>query len=98
MLQLFAISLVTLTGTNTNAETKVEEKLKEEHSWEQVHVHTEEQLVDKYKKKVKTIAYHHYHDVHVYRTIQVFTYYCPIHNEYKSVVDISNKREEEQPH
>ncbi|MRG85870.1 hypothetical protein [Salinibacillus xinjiangensis] len=68
------------------------------HDWEEVHRHQEEKLVDTFKKKIKTLVSHHYHDYHVYRTITVYTYKCNLHGEYKTKADISDKRVEKQPH
>lgn len=68
------------------------------HDWEKVHSHSEEHLVDTYKKKVQTLVSYHYHDYHVYRTVTVHTYRCTLHGEYKTKTHISDKRVEKQPH
>jgi hypothetical protein len=93
-----AFSSLFITTGSILAEPKETKPVPVQHDWEQIHLHTEDRLVDKYKKKINTLVSHHYHDVHVYRTIHVYTYRCSIHGEYKSIVDMSNKRIEEQPH
>lgn len=68
------------------------------HDWEQVHVSTEDKLIDKYEKKIDTFAGVHYHDYHVYHTIKTVVFRCALHGDYKTKTIIHNTRHEEQTH